>query len=227
MIHEPWDAFVGRVGGPEKAEAYDYAAYLDPKGRGMFPFIAVYCYGQQPQFVRQLGSEFDVKSVEVHEMFGEEHDCQFYQTASGHLNLQQSIALYEQKRMAMSAPASVVTQITGGTFIQSQVGTSGSTLNAYIDALQLHMYTSEAERDLKEALVKLREGIEADKLLTQPVRYAAATDLSAFSEEIKKPPIEQNSEIKQFFWGRLTEVIKFSAALVALAGAVAKLTGMT
>jgi predicted HicB family RNase H-like nuclease len=226
LIDEPWDAFVKRVGGPEKAEAYYYSAYFDPRIRDSFPFKAIYCYGQQTQFVRQLGSEFAVKCVAIHEMFGEEHDCRFYQISSGHLNLFQSITLYEQTRIAMSTPPSMVTQITGGTFIQSQVGTSGSTLNAYIEALQLNNYSNEAEHELKEALANLRRGIETDKLLAQTVKQAAATDLAAFSEEIKKPSLEQDAETKKFFWGRLSEATKFSASLVTLAAAVAKLTGI-
>jgi hypothetical protein len=186
--------------------------------------MVVYCYGQQHQFARLLGSELDVNCVEFYEMFVEEHDCQFHQTSSGHINLQQSIALYEQRRAAMLTPANV--QIASGTFIQSQIGTSGSTLNAYIEALQINSYTSAAERELKEALANLRKGIEADELLKQPIKEAAAVDLSAFSEELKKLPAEQNSETKQFFWGRLTDATKLSAALVTLVDAVAKLTGM-
>ena len=117
-------------------------------------------------------------------------------------------------------------QIYGGNFFQTQIGTSGSTLNAYIEALQLDSYSSEDERELKQALAALRRGIESAPVLTPAQRLAASADLASFTEEIKKPPNEQNLDTKKLFWGRLTEVLKFSAALVTLAAAVAKLTGL-
>lgn len=115
---------------------------------------------------------------------------------------------------------------SGHSFIGSQLGTSNSTLNAYIEALQVDSYSSEKERELKQALASFRRGIETDPLLQQHQRQGAAGDLALFSEELKKPVSEQNADKKSFYWGRLTEATKFSAALVTLAAAVAKLTGL-
>ena len=117
--------------------------------------------------------------------------------------------------------------ISGGNISQTQIGTSDSTLNAYVEALQLNNYSSEGERGLKQALAALGRGIETDQVLSQAQRQAALADLVSFTEEIKKPPNEQNHETKKLFWGRLTEVMKFSAALVTLAAAAAKLAGLS
>jgi hypothetical protein len=116
--------------------------------------------------------------------------------------------------------------ISGGNFVGSQVGSSNSTLNAYMEALKIDSYSSTEEHQLKQALANLRKEIETDPSLKQPQRQAAALDFANFSEEIKKPLEEQDAEMKKFFWDRLTAITKFSAALVTLAAAVAKLTGL-
>ncbi|OHX37174.1 hypothetical protein BJL95_21125 [Methylomonas sp. LWB] len=116
--------------------------------------------------------------------------------------------------------------ISGGSFISTQIGTSKSTLNSYIETLQLESYNSSEEQELKEALASLRRAIESDKNLSDIKRQEAASDLEKFSQEITKQPSEQNNEAKKFYWGRLTEILKLSASLFTLAAAVAKFTGM-
>ncbi|MEI6706631.1 MAG: hypothetical protein WCK96_05790 [Methylococcales bacterium] len=91
--------------------------------------------------------------------------------------------------------------------------------------LTLDNHATNNERELKQALASLRQAIESDQALSQAQRQAAVSDLTSFSEELKKPASEQNIETKNLFWGRLTEVMKFSAALITFSAAVAKLAG--
>lgn len=97
----------------------------------------------------------------------------------------------------------------------------GNTLKANIDS-----HISNSEQELEHALVSLRKAIESDNALSQAQRQAAISDLSSFTEEVKKPTSEQDTGTKKLFWERLTEILKFSSALISLSVVVAKLTGL-
>lgn len=95
-----------------------------------------------------------------------------------------------------------------------------NTLKASIES-----HISKCEQELEHALVSLRQAIESDTTLSQAQRQAAVSDLSSFTEEVKKPISEQDPGTKKLFWERLTEILKFSSALISLSVVVAKLTG--
>lgn len=102
LIRESRIAFAARVGGDKKAEAFNHALVIDRESNDPFPFVAVYCYAERPEFIQQLGTELRTDEIQEHELFNREHDCVFYQPATGHHDLEYAINLYNGQRVAMT-----------------------------------------------------------------------------------------------------------------------------
>ncbi len=225
LIRESRIAFAARVGGDEKAEAFNHALVIDRESNDPFPFVAVYCYAERPEFIQQLGTELRTDEIQEHELFNREHDCVFYQPGTGHYDLEYAINLYNEQRVAMTMTP-VTNIVAGGTFIQSQVGVVNSSLDGYIRALDVNAYCSDAERELKSVLAELRRSIEIDESLTPAQRQAAASDIAIFTEEMSKPEGVQSADTKSVFWDRLNTVTNASSALNSLVQTIGRMTGL-
>lgn len=116
--------------------------------------------------------------------------------------------------------------ISGGTFVGSQIGGVANNMQTYIEQLKLGEYSSDEEKQLKEALAKLRKGIEEADELNPPEKTAAATDLALLTDQLVKPVDKQDGSAKKLFWDRLKTVLSVSAGLGSLLAVVSKLAGL-
>jgi protein-L-isoaspartate O-methyltransferase len=101
-----------------------------------------------------------------------------------------------------------------------------NSMNTYVEQLKLSEYSSNEEKQLKEALAKLRTEIEKTTELSPSEKTAAATDLALLTDQLVKPADKQGENAKKLFWDRLKTVLSVSAGLGNLAAVVAKLVGL-
>jgi len=177
LFKEPFAQFEARSGGIDEADAYHYVAYFDPT-QNVFPFIAAYCYGQEPQFERQASATFDVKSIPIYDLIGEEHDCKFYQLAMGHLSRDDTIEIFHRQKVQMSAPAPNVQIIQN-----SGILNINSTLSNVTQSLRQNKGLDEAKRD---ELLKLFEELKEVLGDTPPTHVESAEIIADQAAEISK-----------------------------------------
>ena len=117
LFREPWLDFVHCVGGAQRAESFHHAAVIGDGPNPLDFLQSVYCFGEEPQFVRQLGTELAASVAPIHELFAEDHDCRFHQLASGHVSREDTILRYQQMRAAMNAPQPTVVSVVNNSGI--------------------------------------------------------------------------------------------------------------
>jgi hypothetical protein len=191
LFKEPWDEFQTRLGGPDKADAYHYAVYLPPEDR-LLRFIAAYCYGQEPQFAQQVSGKLDSQLVPMYDLFGEEHNCKYYQPATGHVERGDTIRIYHQQRLNMSTPPPSVQVIHN-----SGILNVNSTLTDVTQSIQKNDSLPEAT---KENLLKLFEEFKAS-LASTPTSHSEEAEVAAEQAAViakefeRKPPRKSALEI--------------------------------
>ena len=187
LIREPYKDFCNRVGGVGAAEAYHHAFAMDL--RKNFPIgIAIYCYGQEPDFVCQTGEELVIENLEEHEIFSQEHDCTYYQPSTGQISMDQAIINYQELKKTMKGKTEVIAN-------QSIVNIGSTIIKATQNLQTAPTITDSSRAQISALFDELKKALESVPAETAKDAKIVAVKAETLSKELAKPK-PRNRELK-------------------------------